>query len=325
MIFLHKSATLIHMNRSFVLSALSCFLLSGCLGSSGYAPAPVTSYGASGGEGSSGVHIVRGGDTLWSISKRYDIAMNEIVYTNEMSAPFMLGAGQRLKLPPPNNYRVRSGDSLYSISRLFDISISDIARMNNMNAPYTIQPGQELRLPSHSGVKAPTYKQAALQKPASLSPDASPVEREVLSSPSTTNPIQRPELAKPPARSSAQFMQPVNGRIVSRYGPKDGGLHNDGINIEAPRGANVGAAENGVVVYAGSELKGYGNLVLVRHDGGYVTAYAHMDDIRVSKGQVLRRGETVGTVGSTGFVSSPQLHFEVRRGTKAIDPQRYLS
>ena len=325
---------IILMNKSFVLTTLSCFVLSGCLGATSSAPAPVTAYGSTGGEGSSGVHIVRGGDTLWSISKRYDIAMNEIVYTNEMSAPFMLNSGQRLKLPPPNDYRVRSGDSLYSISRIFDVSTSEIARMNDLGAPYTLRAGQTLKLPSNSGHSAPTYQQAALQKPVDLRPNIpSRVEREALPSttPNTTpsaKPAVKPKpsstIGKPPPRSSSKFLKPVNGKVISSYGPKTGGRHNDGINISAPRGAHIGAAENGVVVYSGSELKGYGNLVLVRHEGGYMTAYAHMDKVSVARGDVINRGARIGTVGSTGSVSSPQLHFEVRKGTKAINPQSYL-
>lgn len=318
--FCGDMAYIIFMNRSFALTILSVLLLSGCLSTT--SRAPVTAYGAGEGEGSAGVHIVQGGDTLWSISKRYDIAMNEIVYTNEMSAPFMLNSGQRLKLPPPNDYRVRGGDSLYSISRLFDVSTSDIARMNNLSAPYHIHAGQTLKLPSTIKHSAPTYSQAALQKPLDLRPNSTAVKPSA--KPSNKPNVAHPDIAKPPPRSGSSFLKPVNGRIISGYGPKQGGLHNDGVNIAAPRGTAVSAAENGVVVYSGSDLKGYGNLVLMRHDGGYMTAYAHMHSVGVSKGQVIKRGQSIGSVGSTGSVSTPQLHFEVRKGTKAIDPKGYI-
>ena len=127
-----------------------------------------------------------------------------------------------------------------------------------------------------------------------------------------------------PARSSSKFLSPVKGEIISSYGPKKGGLHNDGVNIRAARGSAVKAAENGVVVYAGNELKGSGNLILVRHADRWMTAYAHLDGVSVKRGDVLKRGQVIGTVGSTGSVDSPQLHFEVRRGTEALNPKLYI-
>ena len=130
--------------------------------------------------------------------------------------------------------------------------------------------------------------------------------------------------AQTPKRASGKFLRPVEGSIISTYGTKPNGQHNDGINISAPQGAPVKAAENGVVVYAGSELKGSGNLVLLRHEGRWMTAYAHMDNILIKRGDVIRRGQTIGTVGTTGSVDSPQLHFEVRRGTEAINPKQYM-
>jgi murein DD-endopeptidase MepM/ murein hydrolase activator NlpD len=131
-------------------------------------------------------------------------------------------------------------------------------------------------------------------------------------------------IPNPQPRSSGRFLWPVRGRLVSGFGPKSGGLHNDGINISAPRGAPIRAAENGVVAYVGNELRGFGNLVLIKHADNYVTAYAHADEILVSRGQQVKRGQTIAKVGSSGSVSEPQLHFEVRRGTKAINPAGVL-
>jgi murein DD-endopeptidase MepM/ murein hydrolase activator NlpD len=137
-------------------------------------------------------------------------------------------------------------------------------------------------------------------------------------------------VAKPPAieapepRGGSRFQWPVRGSILSDFGPKPGGLHNDGINISASRGASVVSADNGVVAYAGNELRGFGNLLLIRHADGWMTAYAHLDDMLVERGAKVTRGQKIGTVGSTGNVSSPQLHFEVRRGNRAIDPREHL-
>lgn len=127
-------------------------------------------------------------------------------------------------------------------------------------------------------------------------------------------------IVEPPARTG-RFLRPVGGKIVSSFGPKQDGLHNDGINIRAAKGDGVRAAEHGVVVYADDQMEGYGNLILLRHADGYVTAYAHLDKTLVKKGEKVGRGQMIGTVGTSGRVASPQLHFEIRKGTKALDPQ----
>jgi murein DD-endopeptidase MepM/ murein hydrolase activator NlpD len=124
--------------------------------------------------------------------------------------------------------------------------------------------------------------------------------------------------------ASNQFIWPVNGRVISGFGARLNGLHNDGINIAATSGAPVQAADNGVVVYAGNELAGYGNLLLIKHSNGFVTAYAHNSKLLVGRGDSVRQGQVVAHVGKTGDVELPQLHFEIRRGERAVNPKRYL-
>jgi len=128
----------------------------------------------------------------------------------------------------------------------------------------------------------------------------------------------------PAARTGKGFVWPVRGPLLSNFGTKDGGLRNDGINIVAAKGAAVKAAENGVVAYAGNEIRGFGNLLLIKHAGGYVTAYAHNDNLLVKRGEKVRRGQKIATVGSSGSVSRPQLHFEIRKGRRPQDPEKYL-
>ena len=125
---------------------------------------------------------------------------------------------------------------------------------------------------------------------------------------------------QPAGHGSGKFLWPVNGKIVSPFGPKDGGSHNDGINIAAPLGTPVRAADGGVVVYAGNELRGFGNLLLIRHADGWVSAYAHCDALLVKRGDQVKRGQVIGRVGQSGNVSAPQLHFELRKGAQAVDP-----
>ncbi|HSK40767.1 MAG TPA: M23 family metallopeptidase, partial [Arenibaculum sp.] len=133
-----------------------------------------------------------------------------------------------------------------------------------------------------------------------------------------------PPVVEPPPRASARFAWPVHGEILSEFGSKADGMHNDGINIAAPQGTEVFAAENGVVAYAGNELRGFGNLLLIRHADGWMTAYAHLDRMAVRRGDRVGRGQSIGTIGSTGSVSVPQLHFEVRKGSRAVDPKGLL-
>ena len=120
------------------------------------------------------------------------------------------------------------------------------------------------------------------------------------------------------------FRWPVRGRVISGYGPKTTGTQNDGINVAVPEGTPIKAAEDGVVAYAGNELKSYGNLVLIRHSNGYVTAYAHASEITVKRDEPIKRGQVIGKSGQTGNVTSPQLHFEIRKGSSPVDPMPYL-
>lgn len=332
------------MSARLISLAFICMFLVSCGGGT---LAPAVDYGQTSGAGSAGVHTVSKGDTLYSVSNRYRLSMRDIAILNHMKPPFKLYEGQRLKLPPPREYKVQSGDTLYGVSRMFNVNSSEVAKMNNIRSPYILRRGQILRFPS-------VMRKARTVKSSIVKPSVPKVNKgEVLAS-SSPQPKSKPAIIKDgvpvpqskpwqgnkaksnkpirvskvytrtPKRSSAKFLRPVRGKIISGFGPKKSGLHNDGINIAAKRGASVKAAENGVVVYAGNALKGSGNLILVRHENQWMTAYAHLDKITVRKGQVVRRGSVIGKVGSTGSVSKPQLHFEVRRGTSALNPTKYL-
>lgn len=149
--------------------------------------------------------------------------------------------------------------------------------------------------------------------------------------PAPDAPVKKPSrdevvaaLPSPPPRGGRSFQWPVTGRVIATFGPQEKGLHNDGLNIAAAKGSPVRAAENGVVAYAGDEIRGFGNLLLIRHADGYMTAYAHNEVLLVNRGDTVRRGQVIARVGQTGNVSSPQLHFEIRKGTQAVDPEQFL-
>src|SRR5207245_5889706 len=127
------------------------------------------------------------------------------------------------------------------------------------------------------------------------------------------------------ADATPTFRWPVKGRVIAGFGPRPNGQQNDGINLAVPEGTPVKAAEDGVVAYAGNELKGYGNLVLIRHPNGYVTAYAHAKELLVKRGDQVKRGQVIARSGQTGNVNAPQLHFEIRKGASPLDPTRFLN
>jgi murein DD-endopeptidase MepM/ murein hydrolase activator NlpD len=174
-------------------------------------------------------------------------------------------------------------------------------------------------------VAAATPPAAADVAPSSAAPGGAPaivpgVEPAVaVPTPHDTTPV-----GPPPPRAGKTFLWPLRGRVIATFGEQGSGLHNDGLNIAAPRGTPIRAAENGVVVYAGNEIRGFGNLLLVRHAGGYVTAYAHAEALLVKRGDTVHRGQVIARVGATGSVTEPQLHFEIREGSQPVDPQRYL-
>ena len=133
------------------------------------------------------------------------------------------------------------------------------------------------------------------------------------------------QLPAPDPMSGNSFRWPVKGRVIADFGARPDGGHNDGIDVAVPQGTSVKAAENGVVAYAGNELKGYGNLVLVRHANNWVSAYANNEEILIKRGDKVRRGQVIAKAGATGSVTQPQVHFELRKGSRPVDPTKYMS
>lgn len=268
-----------------------------------------------------GGYIVQRGDTVYGVAQRNGVSTRALIDWNNLQPPYLLVPGQSLKLPHSRAYTVQRGDSVYAISRRFEIDMTTFVRLNRIPAPYTIHVGQTLQLPANVGPGSGTHDARA-----NLSTTSGESHVDALPGPSAkpAAPRQVVSVPRPAARAGSGFVWPVEGRVVSSFGSKTGGQHNDGLNIAAPRGTPVRAADNGVVAYAGKEIRGFGNLLLIKHDGGLITAYAHADALLVSRGDVVTRGQVIAKVGKTGGVENPQLHFEVRRGTKAIDPKKFL-
>lgn len=259
-------------------------------------------------------------------------------------APQMAAAGG-------GSHVVRPGETLSSIARNYGVPRGTLAAANGLDINAQVQIGRTLTVPGAGAAAAnpvaaapkpaTTPAVAAAPHPAPAPVAAAPVAAKpaaVAAAPATPAPVatnEKPQTiaAVKPAEtpddmrtgSGTQFRWPVRGRVISGFGPKPGGQQNEGINVSVPEGTAVKAAEDGVVAYAGSELKGYGNLVLIKHADGYVTAYAHNSELEVKKGDTVKRGQVIAKAGQTGNVTSPQVHFEIRKGSQPVDPSQYLA
>ena len=222
---------------------------------------------------------------------------------------------------------VRAGQTLHSIAHIYHKPVAVIARANNLAVDAKLKAGERIRIPDiKEASQAPRGRAEASASPPPgtvAMAESSQTARVAESAPATAS--QEAVKKAEPAGSLPGFRWPVRGRVIVAFGPKPNGVQNDGINLAVPEGTPIKAAEDGVVAYAGSELKGYGNLVLVRHPNGFVTAYAHASDILVKRGETVKRGQVIAHAGQTGNVTSPQLHFEIRKGATPVDPSQYLS
>ena len=265
---------------------------------------------------------VQKGDTLYSISRRYNVPIREMIETNNLRPPYTLTIGRTLRLPDARYHIVQKGDTVYNISKRYNVDMSSLSRVNNIDAPYTLKIGQKLILPGSVVTTVQPTHYVSNSKPTqkTTSRRSSSKKKTTSSAKKTTAQSSSTKVQK----RNAKFDWPVKGKVISKFGPIAKGRNNDGINIQAPLGTAVKAADAGTIAYAGNELRGFGNLILLKHSGGWITAYAHNDRLLVKKGQKVRRGEKIATVGATGGVSTPQLHFEIRAGKKAVNPQSYL-
>jgi|SRR5262245_21637418 len=241
---------------------------------------------------------------------------------------------------------VAPGETLSKISRKYGKSIPELARANNIEPHATLRIGDRLLIPGMRAASTPAAKNATKvsQPLATPAQKAQPAPKVQPAPKGQTAVLQEPERAQqaavltpsneppPPSTAAAKasaamptFRWPVKGRVIAGFGPKANGQQNDGINVSVPEGTPVKAAEDGVVAYAGNELKGYGNLVLIRHPNGYVTAYAHAKELLVKRGDQIKRGQVIANSGQTGNVDAPQLHFEVRKGPAPLDPLPMLN
>jgi murein DD-endopeptidase MepM/ murein hydrolase activator NlpD len=274
--------------------------------------------------------VVRSGQSLTGIARTHHVSKHAIIAANHLTPPYDVRIGQHLIIPGGAEAPVQQQTA----------ALPSAAPTEQRHPPPEIIP-----LDGPAPARTPPAPQnAANQVPVVLKPytppsaDASAPAKRPPAEPSAARearaePAVAPRGASPKTSEAApgavmhggHFAWPVRGRVLAGYGVASGGSHNDGINIAAPRGTPVAAVDAGVVAYAGNELRGYGNLVLVKHANGFITAYAHCDELLVKQGDKVNRGQAIAKVGATGGVSEPQLHFELRRGKKAVDPREFLA
>lgn len=312
---------------------LFCIILSSCARND-YSPAVHSGLKTSNNRGTeketSGRILIRRGDTLYGIAKLHGIPIRKLIEVNRLRPPYIIYPGNALKKPKIKIHISRSGETAFGISRRYKINMGALVRINRIRPPYRLRPGQKLRLPDQL-IKTSQSKnlwkgKKSFQNSSNL---RLPNSSKKIKSHRPTNqqkwrPQTRHSMTSPIQGGSRKFLWPVKGRIIVGFGPRKGGFHNDGINILARAGTPVLSAEKGKVIYVGNQLQGFGNLVLIKHSGGWISAYAHGSLVLVERGSLVRRGQIIAKVGRTGNVDRPQLHFELRRGDEAVDPRRYL-
>ena len=308
------------------------------------------------GSGHGGTTIIVGtSDTLDTLSRHYNVSPAAILQANGYKGPRALSPGQQLIIPRPTTaapaskavaattatpsvHVVNRGDTMLSIARRNHVSIAELAKANNLDRSAKLKLGMKLTVPgAKTAAVTPAAQPGAGAQPATAS--ASPATKLAAVTPKPQEKTQRVQATTTPAKLSVEtpvkateatralptFRWPVRGKVITSYGAKTNGMANEGINLSVPEGTPVRAAEDGVVGYSGNDVKSYGNLVLVRHSNGYVTAYAHASEVLVKRGDAIKRGQIIAKSGQSGEVGSPQLHFEIRKGSSPVDPLQFLN
>ena len=309
--------------------------------------------------------IVGTSDTLEILAKRYRVTPAAILQANGYKGPRALSPGQQLIIPPstavaapvqatpvqaapvqaapatrlvapatapPSIHVVNRGDTLLGISRRYHVSVAQLAKANGLATGARLRLGMKLTVPATAAAVSPAAQNVATSRPATSPPAPtavaagdSPQKARYAQATPEEAPAETPVKAAEATGALPTFRWPVRGKVITGYGAKTNGKANDGINLAVPEGTPVKAAEDGVVAYSGNELKGYGNLILIRHANGYVTAYAHASELLVKRGDTIKRGQVIAKSGQSGEVGSPQLHFEIRKGSSPVDPLQFLN
>lgn len=322
---------------------------------------PMTASTSANWSGQGGTAVTaRRGDTAYTLSQRYGVPVDAIMAANGMTSAYAISEGSRVTIPAysgaPTRAVAAAPAAAPAPARLAPVAAPVVVRpapaLAQTHAPTRTQvAAAPVMAPAKPAAPAPKMQFVQGAQPAGAAKPTAPAKPVAAAQPAVEKPAAEQAYAAKPAKlapapasassaddnvktaalpspaaeqSGPAFRWPARGRVISAYGSKTSGQTNDGVNIAVPEGTDVKASDDGVVAYSGSELKGFGNLVLIRHSNGWVTAYAHNSALNVKRGDAVRRGQIIAKSGSTGNVSSPQLHFEVRKGAQTVDPIKHL-
>jgi len=246
------------------------------------------------------------GDSLYSISKREGVSIRSIIEVNNLEPPFILYEGKELIIPISKIHIVQTGNTLWDIANCYKVSVIEIRSLNNLKIKDKIYKDKKLFIPINE-----KNRNLGCKDTSKLIVKVDKRKKKILNKKNIVS-------------NKTDYLWPVKGKILSKYGLLAKGLRNDGINISANKGDPVFASKDGKVVYAGNEIQAFGNLILIKHYDNKTTAYAHLDKIKVKKGQTVKKGEVIAALGNSGKVSKPQLHFELRDSNGPLNPLKYL-
>ena len=242
------------------------------------------------------VITILSGDTLLSIAKKYNLTKKELIKLNKIKKPYILKPGKKLKIPKPKKYKISKGDTLFKISKCYSIMIKEIKEKNDKISERKLRVGDIIFLPYYASNSCISKLKKQKAK----------------------------RTIKKDIPSKELFVWPTEGKLLTKFGKQKGGRRNDSINIISAKGNPVRASLSGQVIYRGNELPAWGNLILIKHKNNWTTAYAHLDKFLVKKGEFVKTGDIIGSVGSTGNVENFQLHFQTRKYSKPVNPIKFL-
>jgi lipoprotein NlpD len=275
---------------------------------------------------------VRPGDTLNRIANATGGGPDAIARANGLEPPYRLTPGQRLTVPGGRYHLVRPGESGIAIARAYGVPWARVVEANGLAEPFILRSGQRVLIPAAPAGAGPS---TAAQRAAAFKLDIEDIvtggEPALATNQAPAKPAATPKrvlpstaAVAPPARLAGGFIWPVEGRIVTRFGPGAAGERQNGVNISVPLGTPVRASADGVVAYAGSAIPSLGGLIIVKHGGGWTTVYGYAARLLVQRGQAVKRGQSIAVSGQTGGADRPAVHFELRRGRTPVDPQSQL-
>ncbi|URW76380.1 peptidoglycan DD-metalloendopeptidase family protein [Sphingomonas donggukensis] len=274
-----------------------------------------------------GEYVVQPGDSLRAVAERTGAGSEAIARANGLTAPFVIRSGQRLTIPGGRYHLVRSGETGIAIARAYGVDWGRIVTANALTDPFILRVGQRVVIPGDA-TRPPTAAERAAAFRLDIDdiitgsqPTIAENQRPVRPSPTPARPIPSVAQIATPRGAPGRFLWPVaSGPIVRRFGPGGSGERNNGIKIAVPIGTPILAATDGVVAYAGSEVAAFGGLVMLSHGGGLTTVYGHASQLLVTRGQAVKRGQTIALSGNSGFADRPEVHFEIRQGRTPVDP-----